>query len=140
MKILYTAHATATGEGRDGHVTSSDGVLDLDLAVPQEMGGEGGPHTNPEQLFAAGYAACFHNALRRVARRAGKDVGDSRVDAEVGIGAGKPPARFALAVTLTATLPGISPAEAEELLRMADLACPYSNAVRGNVDVQVQLA
>ena len=141
MKILYTAEALATGDGRDGHVRTSDGRLDLDLAVPAEMGGAGGA-TNPEQLFAAGFAACFHNALRRVARRAGADVDGSTVTARVGIGAAPAGglARFALAVELDVTLPRVAQADAEQLLALAEQACPYSNAVRGNVEVVLRIS
>jgi osmotically inducible protein OsmC len=137
VKILYTAKATATGDGREGQVRSSDGRLDLELAVPEEMGGAGGA-TNPEQLFAAGYAACFHNALRRVARTAGADVEGSQVTAEVGIG----PAgggTFGLAVTLRVALPLVAPELAEKLTARAHEVCPYSNATRGNIDVQLEL-
>ena len=87
MQVAYTASATATGDGRSGHVRSSDGVLDFDLAVPKEMGGPGGALTNPEQLFAAGYAACFHSALKGVARRAKVDLTDTAITVDVGIGA-----------------------------------------------------
>jgi osmotically inducible protein OsmC len=137
VKILYTATATATGDGREGKVRSSDGRLDLELAVPAEMGGAGGA-TNPEQLFAAGYAACFHNALRRVARTAGAEVEGSQVTAEVGIG----PAgggTFGLAVTLRIALPLVAPELAEKLAARAHEVCPYSNATRGNIDVQLEL-
>src|SRR5688572_24420260 len=107
MNILYTAVATAIGDGREGSVRSSDGLIDVNLAVPSEMGGSGGA-TNPEQLFAAGYAACFHNALRRVARRAGADVTASEVTARVGIGP-TGGGTFGLAVTLEVSLPGVEP-------------------------------
>lgn len=137
MKILYTAKATATGDGRDGKVRSSDGRLDLELAVPAEMGGAGGA-TNPEQLFAAGYAACFHNALRRVARTAGADVDGSQVTAEVGIGP-TGGGTFGLAVTLRVALPLVDPESALSLTRRAHEVCPYSNATRGNIDVQLEL-
>ena len=137
MKILYTAKATATGDGRDGHVRSSDGRLDLDLAVPTEMGGAGGA-TNPEQLFAAGYAACFHNALRRVARAAHAEVDGSQVTAEVGIGpAGQ--GTFGLAVTLRIALPHVPTEAAQLLVARAHEVCPYSNATRGNIDVHLEL-
>jgi Ohr subfamily peroxiredoxin len=138
MKVLYTAEATATGDGRSGHVASSDGILDFSLAVPAEMGGPGGA-TNPEQLFAAGYAACFHNALRRVARRADKPLDGSTVTARVGIGA-VGDGTFGLTVTLVATVPGVERADAERLLEDAHRICPYSKATRGNIDVSVELA
>jgi Ohr subfamily peroxiredoxin len=140
MKILYTAEALATGDGRDGHVRTSDGRLELDLAVPTEMGGAGGA-TNPEQLFAAGFAACFHNALRRVARRAGADVEGSTVTARVGIGSAPAGglARFGLAVELDVALPRVERADAEQLLTLAEQVCPYSNAVRGNIEVVLRI-
>jgi osmotically inducible protein OsmC len=137
VKILYTAKATATGDGRDGKVRSSDGRLDLELAVPAEMGGAGGA-TNPEQLFAAGYAACFHNALRRVARTADAEVEGSQVSAEVGIG---PTGRgtFGLAVKLLVSLPLVPADLASSLMARAHEVCPYSNATRGNIDVTLEL-
>src|SRR5690242_10882731 len=137
MKILYTAEATATGEGRDGHVTTSDGVLDFQLAMPKELGGAGGA-PNPELLFAAGYAACFHSALRRVARRAKVSVDGSTVEARVGIGTIEG-GRFGLAVALAITLPGVDPAVAKELTETAHQVCPYSNATRGNIDVTLEV-
>lgn len=133
MQVLYTASAHATGDGRDGHVRTTDGTVDLDLAIPKEMGGAGGA-ANPEQLFAAGYAACFHSALRLVARQAKADVTGSTVDAEVGIGPNGS-GGFGLAVTLTVDLPGVERAAAEDLVDRAHQVCPYSNATRGNVDV-----
>ena len=137
MKTLYTAEATVTGEGRDGHARSSDGVLDLDLAVPAEMGGSGGA-TNPEQLFAAGYAACFHSALRTIARREKTELGASGITAQVAIGPNENRG-FALAVKLIVDLPGFERPEAERLVAAAHQVCPYSNATRGNVDVQLEL-
>jgi lipoyl-dependent peroxiredoxin len=137
MNILYTAVATAVGDGRDGSVRSSDGLIDVNLALPPEMGGSGGA-TNPEQLFAAGYAACFHNALRRVARRADADVTASEVTAKVGIGPTGGGA-FGLAVTLEVSLPGVDPEAAQKLVDTAHHVCPYSNATRGNVDVNLVL-
>ncbi|MFI5484486.1 organic hydroperoxide resistance protein [Micromonospora echinaurantiaca] len=133
MQVLYTASARATGDGRDGHVQTSDGMLDLDLAVPKEMGGAGGA-ANPEQLFAAGYAACFHSALRLVARRAKADVTGSVVEAEVGIGPNGA-GGFGLAVTLVVDLPTVDRATAEQLVAQAHQVCPYSNATRGNIEV-----
>ncbi|WP_067649545.1 organic hydroperoxide resistance protein [Nocardia harenae] len=138
MKILYTATATATGAGRGGHVTSSDDALDLDLVIPAEMGGSGGAGTNPEQLFAAGYAACFHSALQMVARREKVSIADSSVTGEVGIG--QDGTGFGLAVTLTVALPGVETARAQQLVTAAHQVCPYSNATRGNVDVQLKVA
>ncbi|MEU5782209.1 organic hydroperoxide resistance protein [Micromonospora lupini] len=133
MQALYTASATATGDGRDGHVETSDGTLALDLAVPKEMGGAGGA-ANPEQLFAAGYAACFHSALRLVARRAKADVSDSVVAAEVGIGPNGS-GGFGLTVRLVVDLPAVARDAAEQLVEQAHQVCPYSNATRGNIDV-----
>lgn len=137
MDALYTAEATAAGDGRNGDVHSSDGVLDERLSVPESMGGPGGAFTNPEQLFAAGYAACFHGALRLVAGQAGVDLGaDSTVNAQVDIGK-KEGGGFALGVRITATLPGLEQAKADELVTQAHQVCPYSNATRGNIEVEV---
>ncbi|MGV9764840.1 organic hydroperoxide resistance protein [Micromonospora tulbaghiae] len=133
MQVLYTASARATGDGRDGHVRTSDGTVELDLAVPKEMGGAGGA-ANPEQLFAAGYAACFHSALRVVARQAKADVSGSVVEAEVGIGPNGS-GGYGLAVTLVVDLPAVERAAAEQLVEAAHQVCPYSNATRGNVEV-----
>ncbi|MEV4628400.1 organic hydroperoxide resistance protein [Micromonospora sp. NPDC049523] len=137
MQVLYTAEAQSTGEGRGGKVRTSDGTLEIDLAVPKEMGGEGGG-SNPEQLFAAGYAACFHSALKLLGRRAKADVTGSVVTAEVGIGRGEG-AGFGLAVTLVVDLPEIDRAAAEQLVEQAHQVCPYSNAVRGNIEVDLRL-
>ncbi|MER7009860.1 organic hydroperoxide resistance protein [Saccharopolyspora sp. NPDC000359] len=139
MTVLYTAEATATGAGRDGRTQSSDGVLDLDLAVPKELGGPGGAATNPEQLFAAGYAACFHSALQLVARRAKVDITGSRVTAQVGIGPNGT-GGYGLSVGMVVDLPGVPEEQARELTAAADEVCPYSNAVRGNVDIDLRVA
>ncbi|MEW5811431.1 MAG: organic hydroperoxide resistance protein [Actinomycetota bacterium] len=133
MKTLYTAEALATGEGRDGHGRSSDGRLDFDLAIPQEMGGSGNG-TNPEQLFAVGYAACFHSALRLVARQDKVDVSDSAVGARVSIGQ-LDNGGFGLAVELEITLPNVDAETARQVTEKAHQVCPYSNATRGNIDV-----
>ena len=134
--VLYTAVATSTGDGRNGHVVSADGRVDLDLAMPPEMGGSG-EGANPEELFAAGYAACFHSALRAVGRRAGVDVSDSTVTAYVGIGpAGE---AFDLVVTLESDLPNVQPEQARELVDSAHQVCPYSRATRGNISVELRL-
>ncbi|MFF4812186.1 organic hydroperoxide resistance protein [Micromonospora chersina] len=133
MQVLYTASAQATGDGRDGHVRTSDGGLDLDLAIPKEMGGAGGA-TNPEQLFASGYAACFHSALRVVARKARADVSNSVVEAEVGIGPNGS-GGYGLAVTLVVDLPAVERSAAQQLVEAAHQVCPYSNATRGNIEV-----
>jgi lipoyl-dependent peroxiredoxin len=135
VNILYTAEATAWG-GRAGRVASSDGVVDVELAVPKEMGGPGGARTNPEQLFAAGYAACFHSALTLVARKAGVDVSESAITAKVGIGP-TDGGGFALDVELEAELPGVDRDTAERLVAQAHQVCPYSNATRGNVEVSL---
>ncbi|AYJ48552.1 organic hydroperoxide resistance protein [Rhodococcus sp. P1Y] len=135
MKTIYTAEALATGEGRNGHARSSDGRLDLELAIPVAMGGSG-EGTNPEQLFAAGYAACFHSALQMVARQAKADITDSTVGARVDIGPNDA-GGFQLAVTLEVTLPSLGHDEAQTLADKAHQVCPYSNATRGNIDVTV---
>jgi Ohr subfamily peroxiredoxin len=134
MNILYTAEATAWG-GREGRSASTDGVLDVTLAVPKELGGPGGA-TNPEQLFAVGYASCFHSALKLVARRAKVDVSESAVTARVGLGMNDEGA-FNIAVQLEAELPDVDRAVAEDLVAHAHKVCPYSNATRGNVEVEV---
>lgn len=138
MNILYTAEAIATGDGRDGQGRSSDGKLDVALAIPVEMGGNG-EGTNPEQLFAVGYAACFHSALRVVARRQKADVSDSTVTAKVGIGSNGE-GGFGLAVELEVSLPAVDAATAQALLEAAHQVCPYSNATRGNIEVKLLLA
>ena len=135
-QVLYTAKATSTGDGRNGHVISSDQRLDLDLALPPEMGGSGNG-TNPEQLFAAGYSACFHSALRIVARRARVDPGDSTVSAEVGIG--PEGEAFGLVVTLIISIPGLERERARELAEAAHQVCPYSRATRGNISVELRV-
>jgi Ohr subfamily peroxiredoxin len=135
---LYTAHATAHG-GRTGKVQSSDKVVDLPLSMPKELGGAGGASTNPEQLFAAGYAACFESALRLVAGKAGKKLGpEAGISAAVTIGK-TPDGGFGLAVELKGILPGISREEAEKLMHDAHEVCPYSRATRGNIDVKLGL-
>lgn len=138
MRTLYTAKATATGSGRGGHVRTSDEALNTPLAVPAELGGSGGAGTNPEQLFAAGYAACFHSALLLVARKAKVKVDDSSVTAEVGIGPDG--GGFGLTVSLVIELPGVESATADQLIEAAHQVCPYSNATRGNVDVELKVA
>ena len=138
MNILYTATAVATGDGRNGHVQSTDGHIDADVRVPREMGGAGGA-TNPEQLFAAGYAACFHSALQLVAGKAKLDVSGSEVVADVSIGANGV-GGFGLAVQLEVALPALDRVEAEKLVEQAHQVCPYSNATRGNVEVTLSVA
>lgn len=136
-KRLYTATATATG-GRDGRVQSSDGTLDHAVAMPRELGGSGGPGTNPEQLFAAGYAACFGSALLHVARAKKIATGPVAITAAVTIG--PVGAVFGLAVELSASLPDLPRDQAEALVQAAHQVCPYSNATRGNIAVDVRVA
>ena len=139
MTILYTATATASG-GRDGTARTDDGVLDVALSTPKGLGGPGkAGATNPEQLFAAGYAACFDSALRFVARSQGVTVADSAVTADVGIGPNDK-GGFGLAVALTVSLPGLERDAAEKLVHAAHQVCPYSNATRGNIDVTLTVA
>ena len=132
-QILYTAVATATG-GREGHSRTNDGRVDVDLDVPPEMGGPGGPGTNPEQLFATGWAACFQSALLRIAGGRGLDVSGSQITARVGIGP-LSTGGFGLAAALDLDAPRISRADAVELMERAHQDCPYSRATRGNIDV-----
>jgi osmotically inducible protein OsmC len=136
-KILYTAEAISTGDGRNGHVTSSDNRIDLDLAIPPELGGSGGG-VNPEQLFGAGYAACFHSALRLVGSRAGADMTGSTVTAHVGIG--PEGEAFGLVVTLEIAVPNLAREQARELADAAHQICPYSRATRGNISVELRPA
>ena len=134
-QILYTAHATATG-GREGRAISSDRVLDIQLSTPKELGGGGGPGTNPEQLFAAGYSACFLGALKLVAGKQKVALpANTTIAGNVGIG----PANvgFALAVKLEINAPGLPKEQVQTLVEAAHQVCPYSNATRGNVDVQL---
>jgi osmotically inducible protein OsmC len=135
-QVLYTASATSTGDGRLGHVVSSDHRLDLDLAAPVEMGGSG-EGTNPEQLFAAGYAACFHSALRLVARRSHVDPGESTVTAEVGIG--PEGEAYGLVATLVIHIPGLDREKTREIAEAAHHVCPYSRATRGNISVELRV-
>jgi lipoyl-dependent peroxiredoxin len=141
VKALYTAVATATDAGRNGRTRTDDGKLDLELSMPEGMGGPGGDGTNPEQLFAAGYAACFANAMRSVARRAGDErvVDGATVTAQVDIGA-IGGVRFGLAVRLEADVPALDQAAAEDLVARAHERCPYSNATRGNVEVDLAVS
>jgi Ohr subfamily peroxiredoxin len=134
--VLYTAEAVSTGDGRNGHVTTSDRRIDLDLAVPQEMGGTGAG-TNPEQLFAAGYAACFHSALRLTASAQHTPLGDSTVTAQVGI---SPEGEaFGLVVTLVIHVPGLEREKVREFAEIAHQVCPYSRATRGNISVELRV-
>ncbi|POP45673.1 organic hydroperoxide resistance protein [Superficieibacter electus] len=136
-KVIYTAKAKATG-GRDGRATSSDGFLDVKLGVPKEMGGAGAEATNPEQLFAAGYSACFLGAMKFVAGRDKIAIPkEAFVEGEVGIG--PLPTGFGIEATLTIHLPGMDQAEAKKLVDAAHIVCPYSNATRGNIDVTLNI-
>lgn len=135
-QVLYTAEVTATGNGRDGEVVSSDGVIDEKLATPKEMGGPGGSHTNPEQLFAAGYSACFHSALRLVARQAKAELGETTITANVSLNKSDE-GKFVLSVKLVAHLPGLEQGLADQLVTGAHQVCPYSNATRGNIEVSI---
>lgn len=132
MKRLYTAEATAWG-GREGRTATTDGLLDLRLAYPKEIGGPG-EATNPEQLFAAGYASCFHSAIKILADRDKIDVTDSAVTARVGLGMSKD-GFFLIDAELEVEIPGLDRAVAEDLVERAHKVCPYSNATRGNLDV-----
>lgn len=136
--VLYRATATATG-GREGSASSSDKVLDVRLSTPKELGGAGGPGTNPEQLFAAGYSACFLGAMKFVAGQ--KKIAlpaDTSVTGTVGIG--QIPAGFGIEVDLAITVPGMPKADAEALVAAAHGVCPYSNATRGNIEVRLSVA
>ena len=136
--VFYTAHAKATG-GREGRAVSSDGILDVKLERPREMGGSGNPGTNPEQLFAAGYSACFIGAMKFVATRDKIDLpGELSIEAGVGIGA--IPNGFGIEVALKISVPGMSRTDAMSLVQKAHLVCPYSNATRGNIDVRLIVA
>jgi Ohr subfamily peroxiredoxin len=135
MQTLYTAEALSTGAGRQGHVRTTDGRIDLDLAPPKEMGGSG-EGSNPEQLFASGYAACFHSALLTLARKHKLDLGDSSVGALVGIGPDDA-GGYQLQVTLEVVVPNLPHDEAVALAEQAHQVCPYSNATRGNIEVTV---
>ena len=135
-KVIYRAHASATG-GRDGRAVSDDGILDVKLGVPKEMGGMGGG-TNPEQLFAAGYSACFLGAMKAVAAKEKiKIPADAKIEGAVGIG--EIPGGYGIEVQLDITLPGMERSEAEVLVAKAHKVCPYSNATRGNIDVTLNV-
>jgi osmotically inducible protein OsmC len=135
VKAIYTAAATATG-GRNGHVVSSDKVLDLEVRMPKELGGAGGAYTNPEQLFAAGYSACFDSALNHVIKNEKATTGVTAVRAHVGIGSNNA-GGFALIVNLEANVPDVDQETANALVEKAHQVCPYSNATRGNVEVSL---
>jgi osmotically inducible protein OsmC len=133
MKVLYTAEAHVTGGRDQGHGRTSDGVLDVQLRSPTELGGEGGG-TNPEQLFAVGYAACFEGAIKAVARRQKLDADDVAIDSRVDFGPAEDRS-FTIAVTLDVSLPGFDEEQSAEIVQAAHKVCPYSNATRGNIDV-----
>jgi osmotically inducible protein OsmC len=136
-KVLYTAHATSTG-GREGKSSSSDGALNVTLSTPKELGGAGGPGTNPEQLFAAGYSACFIGAMKAVAGKLKISLpADLSITADVGIG--PIPNGFGIQAALNISLPGMDRAAAEQLVNAAHQVCPYSNATRGNIDVTLTI-
>jgi len=137
LQILYTAEATAVG-GRAGHARTSDGRVDLALDVPREMGGSGGPGTNPEQLFAMGYAACFQSALLRIAAGRKLDLSDSRITARVGIGTSKS-GGFGLAASLDLDAPWFTREQGLDLMMRAHQDCPYSRATRGNIEVTLSV-
>ena len=136
-KILYTAHATSTG-GRAGTSKSDDGVLDLRLTTPKGLGGDGATGTNPEQLFAAGYAACFESALRLVARMQKKALTSAAITAKVTLGKNDDE-KYQLAVELVGTIEGLGKDEALSLMQAAHTVCPYSNATRGNIEVTLSV-
>ena len=133
---IYTAEATSSGGGRDGHVRTSDGILDEDVKMPPALGGPGGA-TNPEQLFAAAYATCFHGALRLVAKNTGVAVPDGAT-VEAAVGLASDDSGFGISATITAHLPGLDQAQADEIVEGAHQVCPYSKATRGNVDVALK--
>ncbi|MDY7105595.1 MAG: organic hydroperoxide resistance protein [Actinomycetota bacterium] len=138
MDAIYTTSALSTGDGRNGMTTLADGSLKIDLAIPKEMGGSG-EGANPEQLFALGYAACFHSALKLVASQHKVEIPESAVAAEVGIGPTED-GGFGLTVSLEVELPSLDDAKAQELLEAAHAICPYSAATKGNIPVDVALA
>ena len=139
MKTLYTANATASG-GRDGRAVSDNSALDVALSTPKELGGAGGPGTNPEQLFAAGYAACFLSAMKLVGGGMKTPIpADSSVNATVGIGPNAT-GGFSLSVKLTVSTPGMAHDAARAVVQKAHEVCPYSNATRGNIDVELAVA
>jgi osmotically inducible protein OsmC len=140
MPILYTTKASATG-GRQGHARTEDGKVDVQLDTPKELGGGGGPGTNPEQLFAAGYSACYLGALKYVAgQQKVKISDDAKVTTSVGIGPREDGGGFGLEISMQVSLPGVDRAKAEALIKAAHVVCPYSHAIRGNHEVKTTLA
>lgn len=139
MAILYTAHASATG-GRTGNARSDDGRLEVTLSTPKELGGDGGAGTNPEQMFAAGYSACFLGAMKFVAGQQKLKLSEeTQVAADVGIGPRDDGTGFGIAVTLNITIPGLDRTEAQTLVEKAHVVCPYSHATRGNIPVTLNV-
>ncbi len=140
MKILYTAHGSATG-GREGQAATDTGNVKVVLNTPKELGGGGGDGTNPEQLFSMGYSACFLGALKFVAgKEKVKIPEDARVSADVGIGQRDDGKGFGIAVTLTISVPGVEKSVVEDLVQKAHIVCPYSDATRGNIQVDLKVA
>ncbi len=140
MNILYTTEATSTG-GREGQSATTDGKIAVTLSTPKELGGAGGPGTNPEQLFAMGYSACFLGALKFVAGKAHVAIpADATVTGQVGIGARDDGGGFGIEVTLTIRIPGLDAARVEELVAQAHVVCPYSHATYGNIPVTLKVA
>lgn len=140
MNVLYTTQATATG-GREGHAKTADGVLEVSLSTPKELGGAGGPGTNPEQLFACGYAACFLGALKYAAGQEKITIpNDATVTGKVGIGPRDDGNGFGIEVELVITIPGMDGAAAKDLVDKAHIVCPYSDATRGNIPVTLTVA
>ena len=139
VNVLYTAHGSATG-GRDGHGATDDKKVDVKLSVPKEMGGDGGAGTNPEQLFATGYSACYLGAIRFVVgQEKVKIADDAKVSASVGVGPRDDGKGFGITVALQVSLPGIDKAKAEDLVAKAHIVCPYSHATKGNIAVSTTL-
>lgn len=143
MKVLYTTQATSTG-GRTGHAKTADGILDLDLVTPKELGGQGNPPggkgTNPEQLFACGYSACFLGALKYVAGQEKAQVPeDTTVTATIGIGPRDDGKGFGITAALAIKIPGMDRAKAEDLVQKAHVVCPYSHAIKSTIDVKLSV-
>ncbi len=137
MPVVYRTTAVSTGNGRNGQARTTDGVLDLALTSPRRNAGPGDP-TNPEQLFAAGYSACFHSAIKAIAKTDCLNVDDSSISVEIGLVKGD--SGFSLQAAISAELPGLDPATAADILARAHQRCPYSKAIRGNVDVTLAVA
>ncbi|MCX8254097.1 hypothetical protein RHAL1_04061 [Beijerinckiaceae bacterium RH AL1] len=139
MKVLYTAHGSATG-GREGHGASNDNILDVTLTTPKELGGNGATGTNPEQLFSVGYSACFLGAMKYVASQSKiKIAEDTKVSADIGIGPRDDGTGFGITVALRVHIPGLDKAEAEALVQKADVVCPYSHATKGNIQKTIEV-